>query len=204
MTSVRPATPHPGASRDDGYSMVEMLIVATLVMTLAAMVTPVTSATIDASRVRQAAGFASSRVRFTRQQAVYGNRSFAMAFDMVGGRWTFKVCSDGNHNGIRRVDVSAGIDPCVEGPHDIEALFKGTRVAVDPTIPGPGGEPGSPDPVRFGQSNLFSCSIAGSCTAGSLYLQSPKGIQYAIRVSGISGRTRVLRYDRATSRWVDF
>ena len=205
MTLSRPDVSNPGApARDDGFSMVEVLIVATLVIVMAGLAVPVTTATIDAGRVRQAAGFASSRVRFTRQQAVFGNRSFALVFDEAGGRWMFRVCHDGNHNGIRRVDISAGIDPCFEGPHDIESMFKGTRGAVDPTIKGPAGEPGSPDPVRFGRSNLFSCSIGGSCTAGSLYLQSPGGIQYAIRVSGITGRTRVLRYNRVTSRWFAF
>jgi type II secretory pathway pseudopilin PulG len=201
-------TASPGAAaqaeRERGFSITEVLIVATLVIALAGLTVPVASATIDAGRVRQAASFASSRARFTRQQAVFGHRSFAMVFDEAGGRWSFRICGDGNHNGIRRADINAGIDGCVDGPHDIALMFRGTRVAVDPAIKGPAGEPGSPDPVRFGQSDLFSCSTAGSCTAGSLYLQSPQGIQYAIRVSGVTGRTRVLRYDRATSRWMDF
>jgi type II secretory pathway pseudopilin PulG len=189
--------------RDDGYTVIEVLLVSAVVMILAAFSVPATSAAIDRSRVRHAASFAASRARYTRQQAVFGNRAFAMVFDLVGGRWVFRVCSDGNYNGVRRLDITLGFDPCIEGPHDVETMFKGTKVAVDPAIRGPAGEPGSSDPVRFGGSDIFSCSLGGSCTAGSVYLQSPNGTQYAVRVFGATGRTRVLRYERVTSRWVD-
>jgi type II secretory pathway pseudopilin PulG len=208
MTPARSDDRVPGArtsdAAEDGYTALELLIVATLVIILAALAVPLTSATIDSNRVRHAANFAASRARYTRQQAVFGNRAFAMVFDVVGGRWVFQVCSDGNYNGVRRLDIAMGLDPCIEGPHDIETMFNGTRVAVDPAIRGPAGEPGSSDPVRFGRSSIFSCSLGGSCTAGSLYLQSPNGTQYAVRVFGATGRTRVLRYDRVTSRWVNF
>jgi type II secretory pathway pseudopilin PulG len=189
---------------EHGYTTLELLIVATLVIILAALTVPVTSATIDSNRVRHAANFAAARMRYTRQQAVFGNRAFAMVFDSTGGRWQFRVCSDGNYNGVRRLDISLGHDPCIDGPHDIETMFQGTKVAADPAIRGPAGEPGSSDAVRFGRSNIFSCSLGGSCNAGSLYLQSPGGTQYAVRVFGATGRTRVLRYERATSRWVAF
>jgi prepilin-type N-terminal cleavage/methylation domain-containing protein len=208
MTSSRSDDPVPGAGmpgeEESGYTMLELLIVAAIVVILGALTVPVTSATIDSHRIRQAANFVASRLRYTRQQAVYGNRAFAMVFDEVGGRWVFQVCSDGNYNGVRRLDIALGFDPCVEGPQDIETMFRGTKVAVDPAIRGPAGEPGSIDPVRFGRSSMLSCSLGGTCTAGSLYLQSPNGTQYAVRVFGATGRTRVLRYERATSRWVDF
>ena len=82
-------------------------------------------------------------------------------------------------------------------------MFPGVQVAVDPTIRGPGSEPPSPDPVRFGSSNLASFSALGSCTAGTLFLRSPMGAQYAVRLAGATGRTRVLRYAPATRTWVD-
>lgn len=206
MTRGRSDDRVPGARNagDAGYTTLELLIVATIVIILAALAVPVTTATIDSNRVRHAASFAAARMRYTRQQAVFGNRAFAIVFELVGSRWVFRVCSDGNYNGVRRLDISLGLDPCIEGPHDIETMFKGTRVGVDPAIRGPAGEPGSSDPVRFGRSDIFSCSLGGSCTAGSLYLQSPAGAQYAVRVFGATGRTRVLRYERATSRWVNF
>ena len=179
MTRGRSDDRVPGAGNtgDAGYTTLELLIVATIVIILAALAVPVTTTTIDSNRVRHAASFAAARMRYTRQQAVFGNRAFAIVFELVGSRWVFRVCSDGNYNGVRRLDISLGLDPCIEGPHDIETMFRGTRVGVDPTIRGPAGEPGSSDPVRFGRSDMLSCSLGGSCTAGSLYLQSPAGAQ---------------------------
>ena len=135
-----------------------------------------------------------SRFRLARLEAVSQSRSIGLVFDQQGGRWTFRVCADGNGNGIRRAEIASGTDACLEGPHDLQAMFPGVQIAVDPTIRGPDGEPPSPDPVRFGTSNLASFSALGSCTAGTLFLRSPMGEQYAVRLAGATGRTRVLRY----------
>ena len=57
--------------------------------------------------------------------------------------------------------------------------------------------------VRFGASQIASFSPEGSCTAGTLYLRSLRGLQYAVRLGNVTGRTRILRYDAAARRWVD-
>ena len=106
-----------------------------------------------------------SRFRLARLEAVSQSRSIGLVFDQQGGRWTFRVCADGNGNGIRRAEIASGTDACLEGPHDLQAMFPGVQIAVDATIRGPGGEPPSPAPVRFGTSNLASFSALGS-TAG--------------------------------------
>jgi hypothetical protein len=80
-------------------------------------------------------------------------------------------------------------------------MFPGVRVAVDGSLRGPGGEPPSPDPVRFGASNIASFSSSGSCTAGSLFLRSSQNVQYAVRIAGVTGRTRILRYNPAAGTW---
>lgn len=190
-----------GTTTEAGFTLLELTLVGAIVVVLTALAVPMTASAIDSGKGRHAAGFMASRARFVRQQAVFGYRAHALVFEQVNGRWVFRVCRDENYNGVRRVDISAGIDPCIEGPHDIEALFRGTKVAVDPSLEGPAGEPGSPDPVRFGRPDMFSCSFAGTCTAGSVYLQSPEGVQFAVRVLGATGRTRILRYDRVSTRW---
>jgi type II secretory pathway pseudopilin PulG len=189
------------SSADAGFTLLEMTMAGAIVIVLSALVVPVTGRAIDAGKGRHAAGFIASRARLVRQQAVFGYRAHALVFDLANGRWVFRVCRDENHNGVRRVDIAAGIDPCLEGPHDVETLSNGTKVAVDPALPGPGGEPGSPDPVRFGQTDMFSCSFAGTCTAGSVYLRSPEGVQFAVRILGATGRTRILKYDPVRTRW---
>jgi hypothetical protein len=182
-------------------TLAEVLIALTLIFVVAVFAVPTTAASIDAGRVGHAAGVMAARFRLARHEAVSQSRSIGLVFDQLNGRWTFRVCADGNGNGIRRAEIVVGSDPCVEGPIDLEAMFPGIRIDVDQALRGPGGEPGSPDPVRFGASDLASFSPLGSCTAGTLFLRSPLGAQYAVRIGGATGRARVLRYDRAGGVW---
>ena len=186
---------------DAGASILECVLVLCLLMTLGAIALPATSSVADEGRARQAAAFAAARLRQAKQQAVTGSASAGLAVDFVSGRWLFRFCLDGNANGLRRADLSAGKDTCPEGPVDLSILFPGVSVAVDGTIRGPEGDAPSADPVRFGSSDIASFSPAGGCTAGSLYLRSSRGVQYAVRVAGATGRLRVLRYDAAARTW---
>ena len=63
------------------------------------------------------------------------------------------------------------------------------------------GDPPDPNPVRFGSSDMVSCSPLGTCTSGSLFLRSAKGVQYAVRMAGVTGRLRILVYDTGTRAW---
>ena len=185
----------------EGYSLVELLLVLVAATTLISITLPMTAVTTDAERARHAASFVATRFRLARQQAVARTASVGLVFDQLNGRWVVRVCADANGNGLRRSEVNASIDRCFDGPHDLETMFPGVRVAVDSWLQGPGGEPPSPDPVRFGASNIASFSSSGSCTAGSLFLRSARDVQYAVRIAGITGRTRILRYNPAAGTW---
>jgi len=185
---------------DDGISLVELIVAMGVIIAVAAIGTPLTATVIDSSRARQGAGFLAARIRAAKLDAVARAASVAVVFDRVGARWTFRVCADGNGNGIRRAELT-GSDRCAEGPFDLEALFPGVQVAVDATIRGPDGEPPSSDAVRFGRSDLVSCSATGGCTSGSVFLRSSLGEQYLVRVAGVTGRTRILRYDARLGAW---
>ncbi len=200
---IRRAVARRTRSNADGASLTELVMVLAIAAVLAAFAVPTAGATIDAGRIGQAAGTMAARFRLARLDAVSRSRSTALVFDQISGRWTFRVCVDGNGNGIRRAEILSGLDSCTEGPHDLQIMFPGVQVAVDPTLRGPGGEPPSPDPVRFGASNVASFSALGSSTAGTLFLRSPLGAQYAVRIGGATGRTRVLRYAPATRTWVE-
>lgn len=190
----------PSVTRDRGASLIEVLIVLVIVAVMAGMTVPLTATALDANRARQGAAFLAARLRFARVDAVFRAAAVAIAFDQVAGRWTARVCVDGNGNGVRRAEIAA-IDQCVDGPYDVESMFPGARVAVDASIRGPDGEPGSSDAVRFGRSDLASCSPTGGCTAGSVFVRSSKGDQYVVRVASVAGRTRVLHYDRVARVW---
>jgi type II secretory pathway pseudopilin PulG len=206
---VHPCLAGSGAQRGvadggpPGFCILDLTVAMALVVGLAALVVPVVAGVADAGRVRHAAGFVASAMRSARLEAVSRSASVGLVFDLVDGRWVFRMCIDRNGDGLHRADISAGTDTCSGGSYDVEALFAGVQITVDPTLRGPAGEPGSPDPVRFGPSDVASFSALGSCTAGSLFLRSPDGRQYAVRVAGVTGRTRILRYDPAAQAWVD-
>jgi type II secretory pathway pseudopilin PulG len=186
---------------DVGATLIDVLIVLLLAAALVAIAAPSAATAIDASRVRHAAAVLGARFRLARQQAVALGTNVGVVFDQLEGRWSLRVCRDGSGNGIRRADIESGVDPCIDGPHDLGALLPGVAIAVEPSLRGPGGEPGSPDPVRFGTSDIASFSPIGSCTAGSVFLQSSAGAQYAVRIGGGSSRVRVLWYEPPTDSW---
>ena len=197
------AEDRPRPHAEAGVSLAELVIALAIGFVLVAFTVPTTAATIDAGRVNAAASGMASRFRLTRLDAVSRGRSTALVFDQVGARWVFRVCADGNGNGIRRSEIQSGTDVCAADSIDVQALYPGVRVDVDATLRGPSGEPPSADPVRFGSSNMASFSPLGSCTAGTLFLRSPMGQQYAVRIAGATGRTRVLRYDSAAGIWIE-
>ncbi len=190
--------------RADGASLVEMLIVITLVAVMAGVAVPLTARSIDASRARQAAGFLAAEFRRARQQAVARSASVGVVFDAnTSGRWTFRVCIDGNGNGIRRADISRGVDPCPEGPYDLTASFPGVTIAVDATLPSPDGGSGKSDAVQLGSSNLASFSSSGTSTSGTVFVRSGGGEQYAVRIAGATGRIRLMHFDVGVAQWLD-
>lgn len=184
-----------------GATVVDVVLALAIVAVVAGISVPASATVIDAGRARHAAAFISSRFRLARIEAVNKAANVGVVFDFVNGHWTLRVCRDGTGNGLRRAEIGSGADPCFDGPHEIRALFPGVEIAVDSRLTGPAGEPGSPDPVRFGTADLASFSPAGSCTAGSLFLRSLGGLQYVVRVSGMNGRSRVFRYDLGAHLW---
>jgi len=186
---------------DAGVTLIELAIVLFVVIAIAAIGSPMTAAVIDAGRARQAAGFVAARLRLAHEQAAARSAFVGLVFDTANGRSSFRVCLDGNGDGIRRAEIDSGTDACPEGPYDLDVLFPGVRFAVDASLRGPDGEAGSPDPIRFGLSDVASFSPEGTCTAGSLFVRSRNGVQYVVRVAGVTARTRVLQYDAGTRAW---
>lgn len=185
---------------DAGATLIELLIALMVVVALGAISVPRAASVVDAGRARQAATFIGSRFRLARQQAVTLGANVGVVFDSTAGRWWVRVCRDGSRNGLRRADIQSGADPCLDGPYNLNDQFPGVDIAVDPLLRGPAGEPGNADPVRFGSSDIASFSPIGSCTAGSVFLRSRGGAQYAVRIAGVTGRLRVLWYE-AIAGW---
>jgi hypothetical protein len=125
-----------------------------------------------------------------------------MPFDLApDGRWSLRRCQDGNANGLRRREIDEGIDTCTDAVV-LEDALPGVAFQIDPALPGPEGSASGDDPVRFGSSDLASCSPGGTCTPGTCFLRSRQGVQYAVRLAGATGRLRILRYDPGSRQWL--
>lgn len=197
MTSAR----HGGGRSAEGFALVDVLIAAVLVASLAGMAVPLTGQVADASEVRAAAGYLAGRLRQTRQQAVTNGRATALVFDQAGeGRWQVRRCHDGNGNGVRRAEIASRVDPC-EGAEGLHLRFPRSTFALTDGTPDIDGVVGSTGGIRFGASSMASCSAAGHCTPGTTYIVSRRGRQYAVRVSGVTGRARLYHFDTGIRRW---
>lgn len=206
MNSPGDARPAGGVAIRDpsaGASLLELTLTLALVVTTAALSAPVLASSIDAGRVRQAAQYLAAQCRSARMEAIARSATSAIVFDRAGTRWRMLRCLDGNGNGVRRAEISRGKDTCAAASVDLGELFSGVTLAIDASLPDPDGGAGSPDAVRFGASDLASFTAAGTATAGTVFLRSAAGAQFAVRVAGVTGRVRVLRFDDGARRWVE-
>jgi hypothetical protein len=143
-----------------------------------------------------AARYLGSRVVLARTQAVSRGTFVALRFERDRRGYSFSVYEDRNGNGVRTADIQAGIDRQVESPVRLFEQFPGVEIAVNPGLPGG-------DPVQLGASGLLSFSPLGTATSGTIHVLGRDGTQWAIRVLGATGRTRVLRYDPRLGAWLE-
>lgn len=163
--------------------------------TVSAIAVPQSLAAVDRARALSAARFLASRMALARSQAVMRSTHVALQFEDRPSGITFRMFVDGNRNGVRTTDISAGIDIPVEAPVRLDELYQGVLIAVS-------GAAGS-DPVRLGASNLLSFTPFGTSTSGSIFVRGRDGSQFAVRVLGATGRVRVLRFVARSGTWTD-
>jgi Tfp pilus assembly protein FimT len=177
----------PGTRSDRGTTLVELLFALGLFLVLSAMTVPQLLVGIDRARARAAARFVAARLALARSQAVARSATVALRFTAEQGVLSFVVYADGNGNGVRAAEIASGQDAVLDGPVSVSRVFPGVTV----------------ESVSFGASGIVSFTPAGTATPGSIYLRGRDGVEYAVRVFGATGRTRVLRYDVATRAFVE-
>ena len=178
-----------------GYTLLELLFVTALVITLAGVAVPLVLTSLDRSRGRLAARFLGTRMALARSLAVSRTAAVALRFEETPRGITFALYQDGNRNGVRSADISSNIDRRIEAPLLLADQFAGAEIGL---IPGMGS-----DPVQIGNSNILTFTPAGTATSGTVYVRGRDNSQWAVRVLGATGRTRVLRYEPRTGQWKD-
>ena len=180
---------------DAGSTLVDVLFVVSLVAVLSAMVVPQSLSAVDRIRAGAAARHLASRMATARAQAVMRSAHVAMRFEEGPSGISFRMFADGNGNGVRTADIGADVDRPLDTPALLSDYFPGVAIAVS-------GSAGT-DPVRLGPSDLLSFTPLGTATTGSVYVRGRDGSQFAVRILGTTGRTRIQRYIERTRTWMD-
>jgi type II secretory pathway pseudopilin PulG len=185
------------------FSLIDLMFALGIAATLAAVGIPSLVAGLDDMRAAAAARYVNTRLQQARTQAIRRNSSTALRFTQGGAAVTIEVFADGNGNGVLSRDISSGVDRLVAGPETLGDRFSGVDFGTLANLPpaDPGASPPGSDPIRFGVSDMAVFTPNGTSSSGSVYLLGRNGAQYAVRVLGDTGRTRVLKYHQGTGVW---
>jgi len=187
----RPRPARAGTSR--GYTLIEVVFAAGLVAVLAAAAIPQLTAGVERSRTVGAARYLAGRLALARAQAVARSSNVALLFSAADGTFIVGTYVDNNADGVRTRDIAAGIDTPIDVPVRLSNLFPHVALFLnDPAVTS-----------TLDSSALMSFSPLGTASSRTLYLRGADRSEYAVRVLGATGRTRVLRLVASSGAWVE-
>ena len=192
-----------GRGGEGGTSLVEVLIATAVALILGAISVPALNARRGSLHAAGAARHVASLVQATRAEALKRGVHVAMVFRSSSEGYRFAMFADGNYDGVRSADMAAGTDRQVSAWVRIGDQFPGTAFGIVPGVADPdSGSSLSGSPLKLGGSSMLSFGPAGGATSGTLYVRGPADQQYAVRLLGATGRSRLLRFDFGERRWV--
>lgn len=174
--------------------MIELVAVTGVITILGGVAAAHVLSSADHSSGYAAARFLAARLGLARTQAVARGAAVGLRFTQTPRGFTFAAFQDGNGNGIRTTDIEAGIDRQVEPAIGLFEQFPGVDIGLTANSP-------ATTALQLGQTSLLTFTPLGTATSGTIYVRDQRGSQWAVRVLGATGRTRVLRYDAATGDW---
>lgn len=187
-----------------GVALIDLLPAMALAALVSATTIPVVAGALEHERARVGAHYVAARLMHAQLEALRRGASVALKVDLGAADATIQLFVDGNGNGVRTREIESGVDPPLGPADSIGTHARGVTLRVNQRVLEPGGtlwlDPGS-DPLRIGSTSLISCSPTGSLTSGTLYIGAVRGPQAAVRLTGTTGRVRVLGYDAAGARW---
>jgi hypothetical protein len=164
---------------------------------------PQSIAGLDDFRALGAARYISARLQRARMEAVMRSADVAMEFSATSQGYSYAVFLDGNRNGVRAHDIHTGVDRAIGAPERLADQFGGVDFGAIPGLPAidAGGTAPGDDPIRLGASSFATFTARGTSSSGTLYIRSRRNAQYAVRIFGDTGKTRLLKFDTTTRRW---
>lgn len=191
-----------------GFQLVELLVVLAIFALLAGLTAPPILRISGQLRLRQAADELVGVMRLARSVAVNRCANVAVKFrPRPDGHATYSLYRDADGDGVLSKDIDRGIDPQMAPPKRLEQIgnqvrfgFPPGRLARDPASPKKWLRNGD-DPIRFNNSNLASFSPLGTATPGTVFLTDGQRNLAAVRVTGRTGRVKVVVYDFEEEVW---
>ena len=186
-----------------GYSLLELMAAMTLGVTLSAAAVPEYLAAVDAVRASGAVHHISARLQRARMEAIGRSAMVGVQFTQTSAGYSYAVYVDGNRNGVLTRDIQRGVDRSIAAAERLPDQFTGVEFGAIPGLPpvDPGGSPPGTDPIRLGSGNIASFSALGTSSSGTVYIRSRRDVQYAVRIFGETGKTRMLKFDPRTGQW---
>jgi prepilin-type N-terminal cleavage/methylation domain-containing protein len=188
---------------NSGYSLLEVLVAISIMVIVGGAAIPLAHGSVDRTRAAGAASYVAGRMAIARFEAV--RRSAHVAIRIVrreDGFW-LQTYVDGNRNGVLVRDIARGLDVPVTAEEQLAHHFSGVTFGIQPGVTAiDPGQPFNPaDPIQIGPSTLLSFSPAGSSTSGTLFIRSAGRSQFAVRLLGATGRTRVFEFNFGEATW---
>jgi type II secretory pathway pseudopilin PulG len=188
---------------DRGSSLLEALVVVTLIVILAATAVPLAQNSLDRSRTAGAASYVASRLMLARFEAVKRSTFVAVQFVQRPDGYWFRTYQDGNSNGVLARDINRGVDKPIGVDERLDRRFSGVTFGICPGVTPV--VPGDPfdvnDPIQIGATTIMSFNPNGSSTAGTVYVRGPGLHQFAVRVLGVTSRARIFHFDFPDGKW---
>lgn len=193
-----------GPAHERGVAIVDLVCATGLMGVIAAMSIPSLGLWLDRDRARLSARYLAAKLHHARMEALKRNAAVAVRFGEAADGYPFAFFVDGNANGVLERDIADGIDTPILSTDRLADHFREITLRVVENVPGvesADSVAAGSDPLRIGRSNLVSFSPTGTCTSGSIFVAGPSAPQTAVRLLGVTGRLRVLWFDRAGRTW---
>ncbi len=180
-----------------------MLAAISLMVIVAGAAIPLAHGRVDRARSAAAASYVAGRMARARFEAVKRSAFVAISFvENPDGYW-LRAYVDGNGNGVLSRDIVRDIDRPITHAEKLDHHFPGVMFGIEPNVTSLDSTQvlDTSDPIHIGASTLLSFSPDGSATSGTLYIRGRRASQFAVRVLGATGRTRVFQFNFEDRTW---
>lgn len=194
-------------SKERGFQLVELVVVLALMSMAALIVVPPVLSMSARLRTQMAAHELMAALYETRALAQKQAAYVGIKFYPAAGRVAYACYRDGDGDGVRTADITSGVDPQVTPLRIMIHLGGRTGFGFPPGRPPR--DPGDPthrldrleDPIRFNDSDIASYGPLGTSTPGSLYVTDGRSELVVVRVLGMTGKVRVMRWVPQSDAW---